>query len=96
MIYVDERQQSARGPWCHLNIAPGTPLEELHEFAERLGLYREEFRSHVRPELAHYILTGLQRARALSLGAVFKPAMEQAREANAAWKARGEWDLTPR
>lgn len=52
------------GPSCHL-IAD--TLEELHEFAARLGLRRSWFQPHSTP---HYDLTASKRAAAVALGAV--------------------------
>lgn len=49
-------------------------VEELHRFAARLGLRREWCHDD------HYDLTPGKRLRALAMGAVFVPAMQQARE----------------
>ena len=42
-------------------------LEELHNFAEHLGLRREQFQEHGR--LPHYDLKPVVREKAMSLGA---------------------------
>lgn len=65
-IYVDDEQIPSRGKvWCHL-VADS--LEELHEFAERLGLRRSWFQdASVYP---HYDLTMSVQKKALSLGAL--------------------------
>ena len=42
-------------------------LKELHNFAERLGLHREQFQEHGR--LPHYDLRPVVREKAMSLGA---------------------------
>lgn len=91
VLYVDELVDG----WCNLNIAPGTALDALHDLAARIGLRRDWFYPDIRPELAFYRITTSKRAQALAAGAVYKPGMEQAREARAAWKARGELENTP-
>lgn len=58
---------------CHLTA---DTAEELHEFAERIGLRREWFQPQSHP---HYDLTVRMRAKALRHGAVMVPAREQAR-----------------
>lgn len=52
--------------WCHLTA---DTEEELHEFAERVGLRREWFQPKPRP---HYDLTPEKRLQAVRLGAVEK------------------------
>jgi hypothetical protein len=52
--------------WCHM-ISDGC-LEELHVFAERLGMRREWFQDH--PKMPHYDITAEQRLIALQLGAI--------------------------
>jgi len=64
---------------CHLTT--DGPLEELHAFAEQLGLRRTWFQQH--PLAPHYDLTVNKRARALELGAVFVSGREQARQRRA-------------
>lgn len=79
MIFVDDMLISAtigrvRSRWSHLTA--DTP-EELHEFAERLGLKREWFQTCKRrcaPEDQpcqhwHYDVTETKRKRALGMGA---------------------------
>lgn len=65
-VYVDDARISWRGKqWCHL-VADS--VDELHEFAARLGLRPEWFqRKTLYP---HYDVTTSVRARALRLGAV--------------------------
>jgi hypothetical protein len=60
---------------CHLTT--DGDLEELHAFAERIGLRRSWFQQH--KVMPHYDLTPNKRAQALRAGAVFVPAMDQAR-----------------
>lgn len=66
---------------CHM-FTDSLDLEELHLFAEKIGLKREWFQPHkVAP---HYDLVPARRARAVSLGA-----QEVGRkEASAIWRAR--------
>jgi len=60
---------------CHLTT--DGPIEELHAFAERIGLRRVWFQEH--PLVPHYDLTATKRAAALAAGALFVPSREQAR-----------------
>ena len=69
-VYVDELQvwPNAWGPFragsCHL---AADTLEELHEFAARLGMKREWFQDHKKHP--HYDLVKSRRDRAIRLGA---------------------------
>jgi hypothetical protein len=78
---VDELQHwpNARRPFnkgsCHLTT-DGT-LDELHAFADRIGLLRTWFQEHW--SAPHYDLTPGKRAEALLAGAVFVSAREQAK-----------------
>ncbi len=72
MIYVDELADYSkwtRWPapdlWCHM-VTDG-PVDELHQFAERIGLRRERFQNH--PSHPHYDLRPDKRAQALRMGA---------------------------
>ncbi|MBN3761243.1 DUF4031 domain-containing protein [Burkholderia sp. Ac-20365] len=52
---------------CHL-FTDGVDIEELHSFAEQIGMRRAWFQPHdVAP---HYDLTAVRRAAAVSLGAI--------------------------
>lgn len=51
---------------CHM-MTDAEDLDELHEFARRVGLKRAWFQDH--PTLPHYDLTIGRRARAVQLGA---------------------------
>lgn len=64
-IYVDQAIHPWRGKkWCHL-IADD--LDELHNFAAKLGLKREWFQNHkIQP---HYDITASKRVEAIELGA---------------------------
>ena len=84
MIMVDElRIWTAKRPFhkgsCHLTT-DGT-IEELHAFADRIGMKREWFQKH--PLASHYDLTPKMRAVAVELGAVEVSAREQARRRRA-------------
>lgn len=64
-VYVDEEGILWRGrEWCHL-VADS--LDELHAFADRLGLQRRWFQSETL--YPHYDVTKSVRIRALALGA---------------------------
>jgi hypothetical protein len=66
MVYVDDEQIAWRGKvWCHM--VADTP-EELHEFAEALGLKRAWFQSE--SVFPHYDVSLSVRSKALSRGAV--------------------------
>jgi Protein of unknown function (DUF4031) len=54
--------------WCHL--VSDASLEELHDFAQRLGVPRRAFQGD------HYDLDEEGRARAIALGAVAVPSRE--------------------
>jgi hypothetical protein len=89
-VYVDEivdygdrvKGQARRWGtrWSHLSC--GGDCEELHRFAQRLGLRRQYAQHMDRPDhyYHHYDVTPPKRQRALALGAVFKPAREAAHE----------------
>lgn len=65
MVYVDDYRGQFRGMvMCHM-VADS--LDELHAFAERLGLRREWFQATSVP---HYDLSLTRRKLALELGAV--------------------------
>lgn len=69
---------------CHLTC--DGDVEELHAFAEKLGLRREWFQ---RGRVPHYDLTPRKREVALGLGAVVVPAREQARRRIVALRSLG-------
>jgi hypothetical protein len=80
MIMVDElRVWTSRRPFhkgsCHLTT--DGPIDELHAFADRLGMKREWFQKH--PLASHYDLTPKIRAKAVELGAAEVLAKDQAR-----------------
>jgi hypothetical protein len=65
VILVDRLREYPSGYWCHM--VSDSSLVELHGFAQRLGLRREQFQEHGR--LPHYDLRPVMREKALSLGA---------------------------
>lgn len=79
-VYVDDfRMQATVGQhtavWSHL-FSDQLDSEELHQFAERIGLRRRYFQQGVTlggkpaPERAHYDVTEGMRRRAVSSGAI--------------------------
>lgn len=81
-IYVDELRdyralmgRGLPGLWCHM-VTDGS-LEELHQFAETLGLSRRRFQNH--PRHPHYDLMPSSRALAVALGALEVTTQELAR-----------------
>ncbi len=80
-MMIDEVRfsQFARRPFKdgYSHLTTDSDVEELHQFAKRLGLKRSWFQHH---ELhPHYDLTPQRRIRALQAGAVFVPAKKQAK-----------------
>ncbi len=89
-VYVDHA--FAAGDWGRWtgggHLQADTP-EELHAFAERLGLRREWFQSTPgRPENDHYDLGRKSRERALELGAIDEDRAAGARRRRAIRRAR--------
>ena len=64
MILVDPVRRHPSGEWCHM--VSDESVEELHEFAARIGLKRKAFQSASRP---HYDLRPSTRQLVVSLGA---------------------------
>ena len=64
MILVDPVRRHRSCEWCHM--VSDESLEELHEFAARIGLKRKAFQSVSRP---HYDLRPSKRRLAVSMGA---------------------------
>jgi hypothetical protein len=64
MILVDPIMRHSSGEWCHM--VSDESVEELHEFAAKIGLRRKAFQSVSRP---HYDLRPSKRQLAVSLGA---------------------------
>jgi hypothetical protein len=72
-VYVDELRDyhsllgiGFPGLWCHM-VTDGE-LDELHRFAERLGIQRRRFQDH--PRHPHYDLHPNGRKSAVALGAI--------------------------
>ena len=74
MLLVDELKSWPTGDWCHLST--DGDVEELHEFAQGIGLKREWFQDH--PRVPHYDLRPSMRRKAVAAGAVFVSARQQA------------------
>lgn len=91
MIMVDELRiwptkiRCFRSGSCHLTT--DSHVDELHEFAARLGLRREWFQEH--PIMPHYDLTPGRRAHALRLGAIEISARDQVIKIRAARRPVG-------
>lgn len=86
-IYVDDlrrwgwRLRGRETPSCHL-FTDSLDLEDLHRFAEQLGMRRAWFQPHrVAP---HYDLTPARRQAALAIGAI----EVDRRTACAIWRGR--------
>lgn len=70
-VYVDDGFAIGWGKWTGGGHLQADTIEELHEFAGRLGLKRGWFQPGSRGALtAHYDLTAGKRQRAIALGAV--------------------------
>ena len=67
-VYVDAAIWTWSGlKWCHLLA---DDLDELHRFAAQLGIKRNSFQCPPKVATPHYDLTGYERGRAISLGAI--------------------------
>jgi hypothetical protein len=95
MIYVDElftmtprtlQAQKFGNRWCHLTCDGN--LEELHVFAEKLGLRRSYFQPHA--TLPHYDLTPAKRAMAVRVGATEITALERLQKEREKYKGEKE------
>lgn len=71
-VYVDDAfVRGSWGRWSGGGHLQADSADELHAFAERLGIQRRWFQSKPgRPEHDHYDLTASLRAEAIALGAV--------------------------
>ncbi len=82
MIMVDELRIWGYGPKCFkkgsCHLTTDGELEDLHLFAEKIGLKRKWFQSS--SSVPHYDLTVSRRELALKNGAVFVSAKEQAKK----------------
>ena len=67
-VYVDDAIWHFAGrKWCHL-MADDT--DELHRFAARLGLKLLSYQGPPKTSAPHYDITGIERDRALRIGAI--------------------------
>ncbi len=66
--YVDEPIWPWHGlRWCHLLA---DDVDELHRFAATLGLQRSSYQGPPKTASPHYDITGFERSRALTQGAI--------------------------
>lgn len=72
IIWPGKKAKCFNAGSCHLTA---DTLDELHLFAEKLGLKREWYQDH--PLVKHYDLTVKKRALALQLGAIEMSFREQ-------------------
>jgi hypothetical protein len=67
-VYVDDAIWNWAGRrWCHL-LADDE--QELHRFAARIGVHRLLYQGPPKTSAPHYDITGLERDRAVRLGAI--------------------------
>ncbi len=67
-LYVDDAIWCWQGlQWAHL-LADG--IDELHRFAEDLGINRLSYQGPPRTSVPHYDLTAYERRRAIARGAI--------------------------
>ena len=67
-VYVDEAIWHWAGrKWCHLLA---DDIDELHRFAARIGVHRLLYQGPPKTSAPHYDITGIERDRALRLGAI--------------------------
>lgn len=67
-VYVDEAVWEWKGKkWCHL-LADS--LEELHEFAQKIGLQKSWFQQPPKVRYPHYDITESRRMVAIKKGAI--------------------------
>jgi hypothetical protein len=89
MLYVDRlflaqpqgKTKKYGNTWCHLWIAnfPPDSLEELHSFAQKIGLKKAYFQHH-KLWFPHYDLTPAKRVLAIKQGAIEKDLYEWVKE----------------
>lgn len=67
-VYVDDAIWLWAGRrWCHLMA---DDIAELHRFAAALGVHRSSYQGPPKTSAPHYDITGIERDRAVRLGAV--------------------------
>jgi hypothetical protein len=91
-VYVDDAfVHGDWGKWTGGGHLQADTLDELHAFAESLGLKRPWFQSRPgRPWNDHYDLTRSKRALALRLGAIAEDALASGRRTAARVRAQAE------
>jgi hypothetical protein len=73
-VYVDDARIPWRG-WRMSHLQADT-VDELHAFAQSIGLRRDWFQPGSRPEAAHYDVTDSKRAEAIAAGAISETVAE--------------------
>jgi hypothetical protein len=67
-VYVDQAiWRWAERSWCHLLA---DDVEELHRFASMIGVHRLLYQGPPKTSAPHYDITGLERDRAIRMGAI--------------------------
>lgn len=67
-VYVDDAIWDWQGlKWCHLLA---DTEDELHRFAQRIGMHRLVYQGPPKTSAPHYDLTGFERRRAIAMGAI--------------------------
>ncbi len=67
-VYVDDPIWDWQGrKWCHLLA---DDIDELHRFAREVGLHRISYQGPPKTANPHYDITGFERSRAITLGAM--------------------------
>jgi hypothetical protein len=67
-VYVDDAIWDWQGrKWCHLLA---DDIDELHRFANTLGLHRISYQGPPKTSNPHYDLTSYERSRAIAYGAI--------------------------
>lgn len=91
-VWAHAKHRCFKAGSAHLT-SDADSLDELHEFAARLGLKREWFQDHfIAP---HYDLSPAKHALALKLGAKYVAALDQARARRAKRGGRSVSDMEP-
>ena len=67
-VYVDDAIWKWKGrSWCHLMA---DEVAELHRFAYSIGIHSLSYQGPPKTSAPHYDITGLERDRALRMGAI--------------------------
>lgn len=70
MIYVDRLFQVGKHRWAHMTA---DSINELHDFADKLGLRREWYQGPPKTRYPHYDIRPTKYRLALQLGATVVP-----------------------